>query len=285
MRILSLFTIFFSFYLYSQQPKVEIDQGINSKKYSLRVNGKSIAIEKYDSLQVEGSFITGKTGTFWDIYNLSGKIIKPNIKSYYPYSSNTLQIIDDINKMYFINEIGEKTIPKARIQNPLRSNDELGNNTHTSYKIINDHLIKEVSTYDKTDTTYSLKFDKMSPEKTVFQKLMNNKKDISFERGWYVGDLWGNLDPDFVILKGDKKYGVWSLLNEKYILPLEFDKIQNFTSYLYLEKNGLSTFYPNIGTEPKYKKLEPYTGAFARFENPDGKKGWIDRRGKEYFDQ
>ncbi|MDW9381030.1 hypothetical protein [Chryseobacterium sp. JV558] len=285
MRILSLFTIFFSFYLYSQQPKVEIDQSINSKKYSLRVNGKSIAIEKYDSLQVEGSFITGKTGTLWDIYNLSGKIIKSSIKSYYPYSSNTLQIIDAINKMYFINKAGEKTTPKAIIQNPLRSNDELGNNTHTSYKIINDHLIKEVSTYDKIDTTYSLKFDKMSPEKTIFQKLMNNKKGISFERGWYVGDLWGNLDPDFVILKSDKKYGVWSLLNEKYILPLEFDKIQNFTSYLYLEKNGVSTFYPNIGTEPKYKKLEPYAGAFARFETPNGKKGWVDRKGKEYFDQ
>lgn len=88
-----------------------------------------------------------------------------------------------------------------------------------------------------------------------------------------------------MILKEDKKYGVWSLLEEKYILSLEFDKIQNFTSYLSLEKNGLSTFYPNIGTEPKYQKLEPYIEYFARFETPNGKKGWVDRKGKEYFDQ
>jgi len=285
MKILSLFTILFSLYLYSQESKIDIHQSLDSKKYNLSIDGKSIAIEKYDSLQVEGNFITGKIGTSWDVYNLTGKMIKSSLKSYYPYSSNTLQIIDSFNKMYFIDESGRAITPKKRIHAPLRPNDELGNSTYVSYIIINDHLIKEVSKYDKVDTTYSLKFDKIPPQKAIFEKFVNNKKEISFERGWYTGDIWGKLDPDFVLLKENKKYGVWSLLEEKYIISLEFDKIQNFTSYLSLEKNGLSTFYPNIGTEPKYQKLEPYIEYFARFETPDGKKGWVDRKGKEYFDQ
>ncbi len=285
MRILSLFTILFSLNLYSQESKIDIRQSLDSKKYNLSIDGKSIAIEKYDSLQVEGNFITGKIGTSWDVYNLTGEMIKSSLKSYYPYSSNTLQIIDSFNKMYFIDKSGRAIIPKKRIQAPLRPNDELGNSTYVSYTIINDHLIKEVSKYDKVDTTYSLNFDKIPPQKAIFEKFVNNKKEISFEREWYTGDIWDKLDPDFVILKEDKKYGVWSLLEEKYILSLEFDKIQNFTSYLSLEKNGLSTFYPNIGTEPKYQKLEPYIEYFARFETPNGKKGWVDRKGKEYFDQ
>lgn len=285
MRILFLFTILFNLCLHSQEPKVEIVQDLNSKKYNLHINGKPIVAKKYDSLYHEGHFITGKTVNNWDVYNLMGEMIKPNIKSYYSYSSSILQIIDSFSKMYFIDERGHTITTKTRIQAPLRPNDELGNSNYVSYNIINKHLIREVSKYDKIDTTYSLRLDKISPEKTSFQKLMNNKKNISFERGWYTGDLWGKLDPDFVILKGDKRYGVWSLLEEKYILPLDFDKIQNFVSYLYLEKNGLFTFYPNIGTEPKYKKLDPYIGAFARFETSDGKKGWVDRKGKEYFDQ
>ncbi|WP_223558053.1 hypothetical protein [Chryseobacterium lathyri] len=52
-----------------------------------------------------------------------------------------------------------------------------------------------------------------------------SKNNFSFERGSYTGDIWGKPDPDFVILKEDKKYGVWSLLEEKYIISLEFDKI------------------------------------------------------------
>jgi len=56
MRILSLFTILFSLYLYSQESKIDIRQSLDSKKYNLSIDGQSIAIEKYDSLQVEGNF-------------------------------------------------------------------------------------------------------------------------------------------------------------------------------------------------------------------------------------
>ncbi|AZA47630.1 hypothetical protein EG346_05255 [Chryseobacterium carnipullorum] len=98
-------------------------------------------------------------------------------------------------------------------------------------------------------------------------------------------ELYAPLKYSYVIAEVENKYGVWDFKDKKAILPFEYDKIISYQKYLLLEKNGLVTFYPNVGTEPKYKNLESYIGAFTRFETPDGRKGWIDRKGKEYFDQ
>jgi hypothetical protein len=65
-------------------------------------------------------------------------------------------------------------------------------------------------------------------------------------------------------------------------LPKNCDAITPLGVYL-IEKEGLFTYYP-IMKEIKYKKLEDFKGNYARFELPNGQKGWLDFQGKEYLD-
>lgn len=96
---------------------------------------------------------------------------------------------------------------------------------------------------------------------------------------------YDTLNDYFVVVEKRGKYGVWDFQRKKKILPFIYDKVDPNATYIYLEKKGLATFYPNIGAKPKYKKLEHYIEYFARFETIDGKKGWVDRNGKEYYDK
>lgn len=67
-------------------------------------------------------------------------------------------------------------------------------------------------------------------------------------------------------------------------LPKNLDSICKINQDVYLiEKNNLFTYYPLI-KEIKYKSLEKFKENFARFELPNGKKGWLSLDGKEYFD-
>lgn len=129
-------------------------------------------------------------------------------------------------------------------------------------------------------------------------KFLNNKKKMEIEYLYRRGVLQDTitrvifdeeiyfkpLKTNYIVSKMKGKYGVWDFVNQKIILSYDYEKIIPYHNYLMIKKNKLYTFYPNIGTKPKYKKLEPYIGYFARFELPNGKKGWIDRKGKEFFD-
>ncbi|MDI1257205.1 MAG: hypothetical protein PSV16_14015 [Flavobacterium sp.] len=68
-------------------------------------------------------------------------------------------------------------------------------------------------------------------------------------------------------------------------LPKDLDFVENTNGDIYLiAKNGLYTYFP-IVKEIKYKVLGKFKDDFARFELPNGKKGWLDLDGKEYLDE
>jgi hypothetical protein len=69
------------------------------------------------------------------------------------------------------------------------------------------------------------------------------------------------------------------------LLPKNLDSIVTINQDLYkISKNNLFTYYPLV-KEIKYKKLEAFQEDFARFELPNGKKGWLSLDGKEYLDK
>ena len=69
------------------------------------------------------------------------------------------------------------------------------------------------------------------------------------------------------------------------LLPKNLDSIVSINQDLYkISKNNLFTYYPLV-KEIKYKKLEAFQEDFARFELPNGKKGWLSKEGKEYLDE
>ena len=67
-------------------------------------------------------------------------------------------------------------------------------------------------------------------------------------------------------------------------LPKNLDAVSVITNEIYLiERGELFGYYP-LNKEVKYKILESFQGNFARFELPNGQKGWISKQGKEYLD-
>ena len=84
--------------------------------------------------------------------------------------------------------------------------------------------------------------------------------------------------------------------NENYRKSLEsiefnnFDNYQNLqfieykNSFYKIKKNNLYMLY-SLQKDFRYKKLESFNGNFARFELPDGRKGWLDLEGREYIDE
>lgn len=284
MKKIIVFILFFFFKFGYSQTIIN-----NDNKYGVSLDNKQIIPINYDSIRIVNEFILSFKQNKTNVYNLKGEKLKDNIKSYYYFSKEALQIIELSSKMVFINPANEtisskiiKKINKKPIS--FTSNDEVGNNRITKYIIVGKKkVLKESIHYLKDSVRNSIK-NILAPSNSTYVNLINNKDKIEFERGWY-NLRYGAVNPDYIIVKSNDKFGIWDLEEEKYILPVEYNIIKSYESYIYIQKDGLATFYPNIGKKPKYKKLEPYTGYFARFETPDGKKGWVDRKGKEYFDE
>lgn len=78
----------------------------------------------------------------------------------------------------------------------------------------------------------------------------------------------------------------------KYDLVFDYDNCKRYDDLIYSD-NGQTVIvqhkglkgYLGINDKPKYKKLEPFQGNYARFEYPDGRKGWLKLDGTEFIDQ
>jgi hypothetical protein len=85
----------------------------------------------------------------------------------------------------------------------------------------------------------------------------------------------------------------WGVLNSKgkVALPLEYDAIRaveaNNFAYPIVEQQGRFGYLDEDGrllVAPKYSAAEPFEADVARVTTPDGRSGYIDARGREFFD-
>ena len=86
----------------------------------------------------------------------------------------------------------------------------------------------------------------------------------------------------------------WGVLNGKgkLALPLAYDAIRatatNAFVYPIIEQAGRFGYLDNEGkflTKMKYAAAEPFTEEVARVTTPEGQTGYIDSRGREYFEE
>lgn len=226
-----------------------------------------------DSIKIENNFIISLKEGKYCLHNLRGKNIKCNLKKVFVISSNLLQLLDENNSMFYIDSLGVKTEDQ-------HENDMTKFFHNLAYQI-DDKNRKIFFKVGKKDTLEDVQNTFFLPKKLKAVVLMNNNNlDYIIKNSFYK-----NLPQEWVVTRKNKKFGIWNFEKKELILPISYSNIIPYKSYLYLEKNNLVTFYPNIGTKPKYKQLTPYMDYFARFETTDGKKGWVDRKGKEYFDE
>jgi len=62
---------------------------------------------------------------------------------------------------------------------------------------------------------------------------------------------------------------------------VNYDSLSGFFIF---ENKGLFG-YGELMDEAKYLRLEPYKYQYSKFELPNGKKGWLNKRGKEILER
>ena len=295
MKIIFSFIIFLSFSVYYCQNVPEIFE--EDSKFGIKYQGKMILPAVYDRITTYPLIIAtkGKERTIYD-YKMAVLFNNADIIRYvFLDDSEMLQILTRDHKLFSYDEDGLITDPLQ-----LDPNETISNKSSHFENRIDEYLIKGKNIQAVNDAGYRYyNYDYKKYGKKA--KFLNNKEKMEIENLYKRGGQGSRdtllhivfteevyfepLKVNYIVSKVKGKYGVWDFINEKIVLPYDYQKITPFHNYLLIKRKNLFTFYPNIGTEPKYKKLEPYIGYFARFETVDGKKGWVDRKGKEYFDE
>jgi len=225
-------------------------------------------------------------------YSYKNRILKNRHQSYslnrYKEATN-LDEYSSLNYMLFLLQEDSKSFDEDKKRVTTDALEEIVRKKHVEElfflkKIFKEkEYVQEISYYLLSDCTNDIITLPKRLKKVRF--INNSTSKISAEDYWYYIGFYKPLEPSYIIAKKANKFGVWDLKEEKTIIPFDYNTIEpKKGTYLLLEKNNLVTYYPNIGLIPKYKYLSDYKEYFARFEYPDGKKGWVNRKGIEYYD-
>lgn len=272
---------------------------LESKKLRIKNCYNQIIIAKeFDSIAYTSYFIVGYKNKKIDIYNYTFERLKlENVKAFsfdrfYP----KLQIVQN-NMLRQINLIGDdfKTddiavypsfnhfFPSTTVSiNVTKENQDFyiqsdifysitkNQNFENKFKIINSEKYKSIEflneetfiTLDSEMMSYSIHYPLL-----IYTELKNGKFNLN--------------TIDYLITENPSI----EIQVENDNLPKDLDKIIAVTQGVYkIQKDELTTYYP-ITKEIKYKKIEDFQENFARFELPNGKKGWLSKDGKEYLDE
>lgn len=276
----------------------KIDTLKNKKLRVKNCYGQIVINKKFDSIAYNAFFIVGYNQKKSSIYNYTFE--KLSLKKVRAFSFNkfypNLQIIQD-NKLRTINLIGSdfktddiavypsfnhffpsqtasiavtKENDDFYIESDLFNSRYDNQNFENKFKILNSEKYESIQFLNEVTfiTLYSEmnNYEKKFPI-LMYTKLKNGKYDLN--------------TIDFLIDPKINDQGIE--LNN--LLPKNLDSIVAINEDLYkIEKENLFTYYPLV-KEIKYKKLENFTDSFARFELPNGKKGWLGLDGKEYLDE
>lgn len=290
---------------FSNDPAYRIDT-LSNKKVKLKNYFDEFVISKqYDSINL-GYFIVAHKGKRIDLYDYRFKKLNvPNIKvikeaKMFPWA----QIIQN-NKLKKINIFGEVAssednyIAPIIYEGPGSSNfqiriDKRDDNSfylNDEYDFFLDNIkLINTSNIDSIffDKNYSIEHIRTHVSSPLFNDISPIKDIIVYYKN--KDNTFGINYLDSFINKNDFKY---YFENEEKSKKIKMDKLQNLESIFKVEtkknkyiikKNNLFMFFP-INKDFKYRFLSNFQGSFARFELPNGQKGWLSLDGKEYFDE
>ena len=156
-------------------------------------------------------------------------------------------------------------------------------------------IILQDITSDNEPKKNALKVATISKRKADRLFFQNNKSQITYMPGSWFSDNT-RLNSDYLFFQKGNQYGFLGEIVEKYkknkpvayYLKKSKDKklyeelklIDN--NYLLLKRKGLYGYYNT--TKIKYKSIGKFVDNLARIELLDGRKGYVDTKGNEYYD-
>ena len=283
---------------FSFDENYKIDTLKNKQVIIKNLFNKRILPATFDSIQFNNYFVIVFKKQKTIIYNyLLQKLKLPNLKTarldkYLKY----VQIIQN-NELKKINVFGTK-FKKGDVPFLSESNDNMPNSNEIMIKTYN----KDEQFYLYSDYLLPLlRYIELQSLETSYKIYhTENVIDIEYNREFFtkINFRYGNKNPFLIYTK--LKNGKYNLNTIEYLLsespnikieqenanlPKDLDKITKSYSNSYLiEKDGLFTYYPLV-KRIKYKSIGQFQELFARFELPNGQKGWLCIDGKEYLDE
>ncbi len=219
-----------------------------------------------------GNYKISLKGNTYCIESNSGKILFQNLK--YVGSANQFwQILDEKNQVFYLNQEMKKseikdnfigvcgTVPHYDLK--IRSNKN-------EFQIWIDETFYDYG--NEIPAEIKLKIPKSQADEVYF---INGKTQFNYDGNYGIGGLM--VQPDLIIFKKNGKYGIWQDPTKTMYDKIEFQDLN-----LKITKDGKVGYYGF--TKIKYDEIQPFIYNLARIKSYDGKSGYVDAKGKEYFD-
>lgn len=283
---------------------------LKNKKVQLKNIYNEILIKEiYDSITINSIIYCYKKNNV-DLYNLRfKKLNKKSIKTAHTYMGN-VQILkkNNLNWIDWNGKVLKKpsffhsySLPEAIME--VEQSVIKINKKYNSFFLVDSNFYNYDTQIFKKDSiqlinTKNIEFF-LSVENSSFNKIIskniNNYEDKENLYGQYNKYNNGLLYSKFDIVAYKNINGTFGFnFIDKFINPnfsnKDFDLLQELQSiefqnpFYKLEKNNLFMLYP-LQNNFKYKSLSIFQYNFARFELPNGQKGWLSKEGKEYLDE
>ncbi len=215
------------------------------------------------------------TGLF-DLKTNAGKSLKKGFL-YLDYAgAGYFQALTQEGKILYFNQ----DLKKVKLEDTRRFSGFCGTVSHYDLTIKKD----QDSFYVMKDETFFDHNNEIAPEcilrvsrKEVDQLFfINGMQTFSYNDNYGLAAMH-YLNPQIIIFKKDGKYGILGKHSDAI-----YDKIERKGDLLLMEKDGLVGYW-EVQKEPIYTKIGNYIYHLAKFEAPDGRKGFVDLEGKEYM--
>ncbi len=297
---------------FGNESKLEINNGFYktdtlwNKKLKIKdIYNESVITKSFDSIAFNNFFIVGYQKGKINIYNYAFQNLNiqnlkaASLKKHFPLmqiiEGNSLKTINLIGKDSKMSDYNMEGTPFS-----VSFSDYFDDQT-ADFKIIQKNGMFYLE-------PYSISINSIVPDVRNFRKELQLLNSNEFETVEFLDEMasittqseigaFSIKDPIMIYVK--LKNGKFNLTSIEYLiaenpdekiiafnnkLPKNLDSIKTISDQKYLiEKDGFFTYYP-IRKEIKYKKLEDFKENFARFELPNGQKGWLDLKGNEYLD-
>jgi hypothetical protein len=269
---------------------VKHETGIGLKTGFFKDSDEWIIPPYSDSIIVSQYFIINYSYKKAAIYNQTGETLNEdyyysyylkNAKAAYPYEY-FVQFLDGNNNLHWVDTSGKITKYKPEF-------NYFGCGMVTRYlekvKLINDKLSHLYQESFVRDTTILNSFS--MPFKINEVHFLNGADSLYYNQNFVCGFCGTNS----FRYKENDKFGIfkvnWEAQTSELQLSdcefIEFADTDSRSGHLIFKKNSLFGFYP-IQKEGKYIQADHFDYFFAQVQLPDGRKGWVDYHGNEYFE-
>ncbi|AIM59810.1 MULTISPECIES: hypothetical protein [Cellulophaga] len=210
------------------------------------------------------------TNTF-EVHKNDEKVIFKNLKIAVRLNG-FLQVLDEKNNMFYINEEGSK-VEEANLI--IEVCGTVPNYTYEIIKRDNTYIVTELVGYDGEENLAAKEIGSISAAGIDKINFSNGTKKVTFDANesmFYATETFLNA----VLISKGKKKGVLYNNTVNY-----YDAVTAANGILKVQTNNKVGYY-NI-TEVKYKDLAPFVNGLAKFTTTNNKTGYIDANGNEYY--